>query len=44
MEQEDWLFDKMETVRDFTYLSDRLSADGGCEAVVTVRTRWVSYI
>ena len=29
----------METVREFTYLGDRVSACGGCEAVVTARTR-----
>ena len=28
----------METVREFTYLGDRLSAGGVCEAAVTVRT------
>ena len=33
----------METVREFTYLGDRVSAGGGCEAAVTARTRcwWV---
>ena len=29
----------METVREFTYLCDRVSAGGGCEADVTARTR-----
>ena len=29
----------METVSEFTYLGDRVSAGGGCEAVVTARTR-----
>ena len=29
----------METVRKFTYLGDKVSADGGCEAAVTARTR-----
>ena len=33
------LCDEVETVREFTYLGDRMSAGGGCEAVVTVRTR-----
>ena len=35
----------METVNDFTYLGDRLSASGGCEAAVTARTRfgWVMF-
>ena len=33
----------METISEFTYLGDRLSAGGGCEAAVTARTRcrWV---
>ena len=33
----------METVREFTYLEYRVSDSGGCEAVVTARTRcgWV---
>ena len=33
----------MEAVREFTYFGDRMSAGGGCEAAVTVRTRcgWV---
>ena len=38
MEQEEKLCDEVETVRDFTYLGDRVSAGGGCEAAVTVRT------
>ena len=29
----------METVWEFTYLGDRVSAGGECEAAVTVRTR-----
>ena len=29
----------METVSVFTYLGDRMSAGGGCEAAVTARTR-----
>ena len=29
----------METVREFTYLGDRVNAGGGCEATVTARTR-----
>ena len=29
----------VETVRDFTYRGDRVSAGGGCEAAVTARTR-----
>ena len=31
--------DALQTVRECTYLCDRVSAGGGCEAVVTVRTR-----
>ena len=43
VEQEEKLCDEVETVREFTYLGDRVSADGGCEADVTARTRcgWV---
>ena len=43
MLQEVKLCDEVETVRDFTYLGDRVSAGGGCEAAVTSRTRcgWV---
>ena len=35
----------METVGGFTYLGDRVSAGGGCEAAVTSRTRcgWVKF-
>ena len=29
----------METVKEFTYLGGMMSSGGGCEAVVTVRTR-----
>ena len=39
MEQEDKLCSGMETVGEFPYLDDRVSAGGGCEAVVTARTR-----
>ena len=41
MEQEETLCDKVETlrsIREFTY-SDRVSAGGGCDAAVNVRTR-----
>ena len=43
MEQEEKLCDEAETVNEFTYLGDRVSADEGCEAAVTARTRcgWV---
>ena len=35
----------METVSEFAYLGDRVSAGGGCEAAVTARTRcgWVRF-
>ena len=32
MEQKEQLCDEVKTVREFTYLGDRVSADGGCEA------------
>ena len=43
VEQEVRLCDEVETVREFTYLGDRVS--GGCEAAVTARTRcgWVRF-
>ena len=45
VEQEEKLCDEVETVSEFTYLGDRVSAIGGCEAGVTVRTRygWVKF-
>ena len=45
MEQEEKLCDEVETVSEFTYLGDRVSAGGGCEAAVTARTRcdWVKF-
>ena len=39
VEQEETLCDEVETVREFTYLGNRVSAGGGCEAAVTARTR-----
>ena len=39
VEQEEKLCDEVETVREFTYLDDTVSASGGCEAAVTARTR-----
>ena len=39
VEQEEKLCDEVETVREFTYLGDRVSAGEGCEAAVTARTR-----
>ena len=40
------LCDEVETVREFTYLGDRLNAFGGCEAAVTARIRcvWVNFM
>ena len=35
MEQEGRLCDKVETVREFTYIGERVSACGGCETDVT---------
>ena len=45
MEQEVKVCDEVETVSEFTYLCDRVSAGEGCEAVVTARTRcwWVNF-
>ena len=45
MEQEETSCQEVETVREFTYHGVRVSADGGCEAAVTVRTRcgWVKF-
>ena len=39
MEQEEKLCDEVETVREFTYLDDMVSAGGGCEAAVYTCTR-----
>ena len=45
MEQEEMLCDEVETVHEITFLGDRVSACGGCEAAVTARTRcgWVKF-
>ena len=45
VEQEEKLCDEVETLRDFTYPGDRVSAGGGCEAAVTARARcgWVKF-
>ena len=32
-------FDEVETVREFTYLGEKASAGGGCEAAVTARKK-----
>ena len=37
VEQKEKLCDEEETVREITYLGDRVRAGGGCEAVVTGR-------
>ena len=39
VEEKEKLCDEVETVREFPYLGERLSADGGCEAAVIARTR-----
>ena len=43
---EEKLCDEVETVREFRYLCDWVSAVGGCEAAVTARTRcgWVKFM
>ena len=45
VEHEEKLCDEVETAREFTYLGDKVNAGGGCEAVVTARTRcgWVRF-
>ena len=44
-EQEVKLCDEVKIVRESTYLGDRVSAGGGCEAAVTARARcgWVKF-
>ena len=42
VEQEEKLCDEMETLRKLSYLGDRLSAGGGCEAART-RCEWVAF-
>ena len=37
--QQEVMCDEVETVKKFSYLGDRLNANGGCEAAVTARTR-----
>ena len=39
VEHEEKLCDEEDAVREFAYLGDRVSASGGCETVVTARTR-----
>ena len=45
VEQEEKRCDEVETIREFTYLGDRVSASGGCGVAVTARTRcgWAMY-
>ena len=45
VDQEEMLCDEVETVREFTYIGDRVSAGGGYEASVVSRTRcgWVKF-
>ena len=45
VEQEVKLCDEVATVREFTYLGDKVSAVGGCEAAVTAIARcgWVQF-
>ena len=38
VELEEKLCDKVETVKELTYLGDRLSEGGGCKAAMTART------
>ena len=39
MKQEEKLCDEVDTVKEITYLGDRVSTGGGCDAIVTARTR-----
>ena len=39
MEENEKLCDKVKVVREFTYLGDMVSTDGGYETAVTARTR-----
>ena len=40
MKQQKRLCNEVETVRQLTYLGDKVSTGGGCEAAVTARTCW----
>ena len=33
------MYDEVQTVKGFCYLDDRLNTSGGCETVITARTR-----
>ena len=39
LEQEEKLCNEVETERELTYIGDKVSAGGGCEAAVAVRTK-----
>ena len=41
MEQEETLCDEVESLGEFTYLGDSVSSSGGCDAVVSARTRFM---
>ena len=43
LERKERLFNEIETIGEFAYLGNRMSAGGGCEAAVTARVRcwWV---
>ena len=45
-EQEEKLCDEVKTVRESTYLGNRVSEGGGCEAAVTARARcgWMKFM
>ena len=45
VKKEENLCNEVETVREFSYLGDRLSTGGGCEAALTARTRcgWAKF-
>ena len=43
VDQEEKLCNEVETVTEFTYHGDRVSAGGGCEAAVTAR-RWHGWV
>ena len=43
-EQKERLCDEVETVREFTYLGNRVSVGGGCEAAATAITKDVTWV
>ena len=44
MELEEKLCDEVETIREFTYIDDRVNASGGCEAAVMPEQDRVGYV